>query len=147
MTYRHTQYGTVIILAITIGVFSLLASIGAAGVAQPIPIVLILLLGLGLIIFHALTVEIKDSRLECRLGPGLVKKTFMLSQIKEAQRVRIPWYAGWGIRWIPGKYLLWRVSGFQAVELALSDGSRFRIGTDEPDELVRAIHENKIRQN
>jgi hypothetical protein len=34
---------------------------------------------------------------------------------------------------------VWNVSGFQAVELTLKDGSRFRIGTDEPEALVHAI--------
>ncbi len=35
--------------------------------------------------------------------------------------------------------MLWNVSGFDAVELDLPGGRRFRVGTDEPTELVAAI--------
>jgi hypothetical protein len=35
--------------------------------------------------------------------------------------------------------VLWNVSGFEAVELDLPGGRRFRVGTDEPAELVAAI--------
>jgi len=38
---------------------------------------------------------------------------------------------------------LWNVTGLQAVELTLTHGKKFRIGTDEPDALVRAIQINK----
>jgi hypothetical protein len=31
------------------------------------------------------------------------------------------------------------VSGLEAVELALASGAHFRIGTDRPDEVVRAL--------
>jgi hypothetical protein len=143
MGYRHTQIGSVIIAGIALGLVAIFISLGITGVGRPIQIALMLLLGLALIVFHSLTVEIIDSRLACRFGPGIIRKTFLLSDIDEAKKVRIAWYTGWGIRWIPGKYLLWRVSGFQAVELVLKDGGRFRIGTDEPDALVEAIRFNK----
>jgi hypothetical protein len=143
MRYRHTQFGIVIITGIALGLVAIFISLGVKGLAQPMSLVLLSLLGLALIVFHSLTVEIIDSRLVCRFGPGLIRKTFLLSEIDDARRVQIPWYAGWGIRWIPGQYLLWRVSGFRAVELVLKGGGRFRIGTDEPDELVHAIRTNK----
>ncbi len=34
---------------------------------------------------------------------------------------------------------MFNVSGLDAVDIELKDGGRFRIGTDEPEELVRAI--------
>ena len=52
--------------------------------------------------------------------------------------MRNPWYVGWGIRLGPG-YWLWNVSGLSAVELVLADDRRFRVGTDEPEALSRAI--------
>jgi hypothetical protein len=143
MIYRHTQLGSVIIVAIALGLVIIFASLGITTVIRPIPIAVILLLGFALIVFHSLTVEIGNSKLECHFGPGIIRKTLLLSEIDDAKKVQIPWYSGWGIRWIPGQYLLWRVSGFQAVELVMKDGSRFRIGTDKPDELVHAIRANK----
>jgi hypothetical protein len=39
--------------------------------------------------------------------------------------------------------MIWNVSGFDAVELDLAGGRHFRIGTDEPELLVRAIGQAK----
>ncbi len=48
------------------------------------------------------------------------------------------WYYGWGIRLTPhGR--LYNLSGLEAVEVQLNTGKKFRIGTDEPDALVRAL--------
>jgi hypothetical protein len=52
--------------------------------------------------------------------------------------VRNPWYYGWGVRLTPHG-ILYNVSGLNAVELLLDDGRRVRVGTDEPDALVRAL--------
>jgi hypothetical protein len=103
MGYRHTQIGSVIIAAIALAIILLLMSFGMKGPVQTIPGAVALILGLALVVFHSLTVEIKDSKLECRLGPGIIKKTFALEEINDARKVRIPWYSGWGIRWIPGQ--------------------------------------------
>jgi len=142
MTYRHTQRGIVFIAALAMGIVVNLLSAGTTGTAQPIHIGIIGLLGLALFTFLSLTVEIENSTLECRLGIGIIRKTIQLTRVREAQRVRLPWYAGWGVRWIPGQYIIWRVSGLEAVELVMIDGSRFRIGTDQPEELVQAIRKN-----
>jgi hypothetical protein len=103
--------------------------------------VLVVLLGV-LALFCSLTVEIKDLVLVCSFGPGLIRKTIHLSDIDKVLVVRNPWYAGWGIRWMPGQYWLWNVSGLQAVELIGKSGKRFRIGTNEPEALAQAIQAN-----
>jgi len=94
MTYRHKQIGSVIIVAIALGLVLILASLGMTEVNRPIPIAGILLLGLVLIVFHSLTVEIRNSKLECHFGPGIIRKTFLLSEIDDARKVQIPWYSG-----------------------------------------------------
>lgn len=146
MQYHHTQSGWIVITAILLAVVFLAfsnISIGISGPGQNIGL-LILVAALGL--FYSLTVEIKDGVLNCRFGPGIIRRRFLLSDIEDAQCVRNPWYAGWGIRWRPGRYVLWNIAGLQAVELVLKNGNRFRIGTDEPEAVVRAIRTNKTLQ-
>ena len=109
MEYRHKHYGTVIIVTIALGLVLIFALLAFMGDGQSLPIALILILGLALIMFHSLTVEIRDPRLRYHFGPGFIRRTILLSEIDEAKKVQIPWYSGWGIRWIPGQYLLWRV--------------------------------------
>jgi hypothetical protein len=100
----------------------------------------IIILAAALALFCSLSVHIKDNILLCFFGIGLIRKSIPLSEIQQARTVQNPWYTGWGIRWMPGQYLLWNVSGYRAVELTLTNGNRFRIGTDEPETLLNAIN-------
>jgi hypothetical protein len=52
--------------------------------------------------------------------------------------VRNKWYHGWGVRKIPGGWM-YNVWGLDAVELELASGKKFRIGTDEPQDLAAAL--------
>jgi hypothetical protein len=52
--------------------------------------------------------------------------------------VRSRWWEGRGIRFT-SQGMLYNVSGTRAVEVQLRDGTRFRLGTDEPERLGDAI--------
>lgn len=135
--YCHTQVGTVtlVILGVAAGI---LAGIAIASGAAVFPLVFRPLLGLCAVLFGWLTVEVVGGSLECRFGPGLIRKSFALSDIREARVVRNPWYYGWGIHWTLRGWVL-NVSGLRAVEITLASGRRYRIGSDEPAELAEAI--------
>ncbi len=139
MAYHHKQRGTITIAGI--GITLLFALLYQWKNQHPGPIELAVLICLVLVLgmFSSLTVEVKSNTITCHFGLGLIRRTFALSDIQSIHKVHNPWYAGWGIRWRPGRYVLWNVSGFQAVELELKDGNRFRIGTDEPEVLLDAI--------
>ena len=143
MEYRHTQYGTVIIFGVGIVIAAILVHLLVSGSIPPTEAGVAILLLLTLFLFASLTVEISGGSIVCRFGPGLIRKEIELSDITDARPVTNSWLAGWGIRWIPGRYMLWNVSGLQAVELTLTNGKKFRICTDKPDSLVRAIQINK----
>ena len=147
MGYRHTQAGRVIITGI--GIAAVVALFYSWNTPQSYPVMLGVLISLIVVLglFNSLAVELKGSKLTCSFGLGIIHKTFDLSDIHNVRIVRNPWYAGWGIRWMPGRYVLWSVSGFRAVELTLKDGSRFRIGTDEPEALVDAIRLHNTMYN
>ncbi len=143
MNYRHTQIGTLtIVAAVLILVFAAAMLSGSDVTRSQVHVVLIVML-LVLVLFYSLTVEIRDGRVHVWFGPGLIRRSISLDEIAAVRAVRNPWYAGWGIRWMPGSYWLWNVSGFDAVELEFKNGKRFRIGTDEPDVLVQAIQNGK----
>jgi hypothetical protein len=135
--YRHTQVGWMILgLLALLAFFSFRGLPPEAAVAARVPLAIVaafLLLG-----FSALTVEVDHKAIRLRFGIGLVRKRIPLGEVSAWRAVRNPWYAGWGIRLGP-RGVLWNVSGLDAVELDLSGGRRFRIGTDEPGALVSAI--------
>jgi hypothetical protein len=143
MQYHHKQIGFFIIIPLIVVFIIVFAQLMATGVFHFILILILIFFFCVLTLFYALTIEIQDNIITCRFGIGLIQKRISLSEIETVKAVQNPWYAGWGIRWIPGQYWLWNVSGFEAVELYMKDGKKFRIGTDEPEALVRAIESNK----
>jgi len=135
--YRHTQPGWVTgasVAGVLLVILALAPRMGASLGLWLIAVVLALVL----LVFSALTVEVDRDAIRLRLGIGLVRKTIPLTRVQSWSPVSNPWYVGWGIRLGPG-YWMWNVSGLSAVEIVYEDGRRFRIGTDEPEELSRAI--------
>jgi len=67
--------------------------------------------------------------------------------MSSAKIVKNHWYYGWGIRaWLWPRMVIFNVSGFDAVEIAMKNGKIYRIGTDEPEQLEEVILQsiNKI---
>ena len=137
MPYKHTQIGYFMIvcgaiaLVIALEVFFRKATVTSmlGGLAAIFVIISL---------FATLTVEIRDGLLRFRFGLGLIRKKLKIAEIESCEVVRNPWYYGWGIH-ATGKGWVYNVSGFEAVEIFMSDGRRLRIGTDEPDLLRKAI--------
>ena len=137
--YEHTQVGYLIIVAmaavmVLIGV--VLANAGINWTAIGVMVVI----AVALVLFSSLTVVIREDELEVRFGPGLIRKLFKLNDIESCQVVKNRWYYGWGIRLTPHG-VLYNVSGFHAVEIRLTTGKKYRIGTDVPRELEAAIQQ------
>ena len=95
-------------------------------------------LALASFAFASLTVTVNPAQVNVAFGPGWVRHTIPLSSLVGATAVRNNRERG-GIRWTPAGWQ-WGVSGRDAVELAYRDGRRFRIGTDQPQELAAAIN-------
>ena len=78
--------------------------------------------------------------IKIQFGLGVIRKVFPLKDIEAYCVVKNPWYYGWGIRFTPRGWLF-NVSGFSAIELQMKSGKRYRIGTDDPDNLAKALDE------
>ncbi len=100
-------------------------------------VVLVILVGC-ILFFNALTVEVSREELVVAFGFGVIRKIFRLEEILNVREVRNPWYYGWGIRLAPHGWLF-NLSGLNAVELELKNNRKFRIGTDDPQNLTTSI--------
>ena len=138
--YRHTQFGTTLVATLLIGIV-IAAVIFSNYDRNPLVLLAIVILTIGIVLFYSLRVEIREGIIQCRFGCGLIKKKFQLAEITEAQTVTNKWYYGWGIKRTPHGWLF-NVSGRHAVEISLRSGKKYRIGTDEPERLVEAIRTN-----
>ena len=141
LRYRHTQFGKVIVVSVLLTAVFLVGlglALGDRGVIVGGPI----LMGIAALLFHSLTIEIGTVHLTFRFGIGLIRKRIPLAEIVEVRPVRNDWIHGWGIHRTPHGWL-YNVSGWEAVEVTLATGKRFRLGTDEPKRLAQAIEAAK----
>ncbi len=137
--YEHTQVGYLIIVVMA-AVMVLIGVVLANAGINWIAIGVLVVIAIALVLFSSLTVVIWEEELEARFGPGPIRKRFKLNEIESCQVVKNHWFYGWGIRLTPHG-VLYNVSGFDAVEIKLRTGKKFRIGTDVPQELEKAIEQ------
>lgn len=145
--YRHAQSGRVLLLVTGGAAFLMLAIAALDGLPAPMVLIGVAMVGLVMWLFHALAVEVDADAVRLAFGPGLLRKRIPMDSIRAVRVVRNPWWSGWGIRWLPGRGTMWNVSGFDAVELEIEKRGRFRIGTDEPHALARAIERSLGARN
>jgi hypothetical protein len=140
LPYRHTQPAPLMWGAAALGAGVL--AFGATQAGSPAERAALLgglgLVGLSAYLFASLTVEVDAREVRFHFGPGFWPKRFALDEVEAVEAVRNHPLYGWGIRLTPHGWL-YNVSGLGAVELRLRGGRRVRIGTDEPEELLRAI--------
>ncbi len=141
MNYKHTQIGylPIVLIAILLSYFfSIYISSG-----DNIPLyVWLSILFIVFLLFYNLTVEIDDIHIEISYWIWIIKKSFLLSDIKSFKAVKNKWYHGWGIRiWFWPKMWIYNISWFDAIELILSDNKIVRIWTDDIENLTEALNE------
>ena len=139
--YSHTQTGWVTIIGLVaalaiIGVTAQEMDPGSPG--RPFVTATIALFALLIPLLGWLTVTVDQETVTAQFGMGLIRKKIKLKDIQGATQVRNKWYYGWGIRVLETGWMF-NVSGLDAVEIELKGGGKFRVGTDEPGELMRAI--------
>jgi hypothetical protein len=138
-TYQHKQFGGISLLTSVGGILVILGLVSQLGARPTLMIVLAVLVFIA-VSCSSLTVSVTPSSLVFWFGPGILRRTEPLSNIESVEPVTNPWYYGIGLRVTP-RGMLYSVSGLGAVEVTRRDGSRFRLGTDEPEKLTAALRQ------
>ena len=89
-------------------------------------------------LFHSLRIDVTETEVRWRFGPGLVRKSVPRGDIASAEPVRTSFIEGWGIH-VSRFGWLYNVSGYDAVAVTLRDGRKFALGTDEPQALAAVL--------
>ena len=137
LPYAHVQVGWVILGSLLLPIPILAFAAALTGSQVPLIVAVVLLL-LSAALFGTLSVRVDHTSILLRFGVGLIRRRIALSDVVAFAEVENPWYYGWGIRFYPGG-TLYNVSGLAAVELALSDGRRVRVGTDDSARLFLVL--------
>ncbi|MBI4250128.1 hypothetical protein HY622_00880 [Candidatus Uhrbacteria bacterium] len=150
IAYRHTQI-SYLILVVALVVIALFTWTYITARAEPhsyysgtnfavtaVMVFIVLIFGS----FASLTASIDENNLRIKFGYGIFRKKFSLNEIISAKIVKNHWYYGWGIRvWFWPYMWIYNVSGFDAVEIIMKNGTIYRIGTDQPEKLKTAIQQ------
>ncbi len=142
MPYHHRQFGTVLVAILAAVIIFMSLPLIRSQEFHAIQLQAVLVLLAVIVLFYALTTEIRDETLFIRMGIGLIRKKVPLADINQARVVRIPLIAGYGIHGLPGVSWVWNVSGRSGVQLDFVKGGRLIVGTDDGEELVKAIEVN-----
>jgi hypothetical protein len=137
---EHTQHAKTVR---TILIWATVAAVLLAFVV-PVPLAALVLvapiLAACALVLSSLTIQVTDSVLVWRFGPGLFHKAVPLAEISAVEVTRTRWLDGWGIHGTRRGWL-YNVSGFGAVLVTRKNGKTFLLGTDEPERLRLAILE------
>lgn len=135
--YRHRQSGPALQSALvcsSAGTLVLGLITGGAFIVLPAAV----LLAVASWACSSLTVEVSPDELTWFFGPGLFRRHVFRDEILKASPARNKWWWGWGIH-LTSRGWLYNVAGLEAVEIVLSDGKTFRIGSDDVSGLTRAL--------
>ena len=136
--YIHRQFGWFTVFALTaMAVWFALVAAFAPDDNSGFQSILLLIAALQ-VVFYQLTTIVTESTLTVRYGIGLLAFRFPLNEITQITERTVPWYAGYGIRWV-GDAWLFNVSGRDAIEVTFASGRKVWVGTDDPDGLAAIL--------
>lgn len=142
---KYTQSGTFSVIVMISALIFCTGVFSAVGFDEIMPVIIFVFVMLTFIvcilIFYKLTITIDDTHLTFKMGIGLIRKSYPLSEIENCIPVSNSIWWGVGIRLIPSGWL-YNVSGTAAIELTFKNRkTKIRIGTDRPVEVAEAVRE------
>jgi len=147
--YSHTQTGRTMRLIVGGALVAALIAVVVAMSQDPTaprwiwPMVLtaMALSFLSAWVFSRLTVAIDEESLRWYFGGGIPRFSLSRGEIRGARVIKVPWYFGMGIHYLPGRPGKWIYNvGFgQAVEITRHEGSVIYIGSDDASALAAAL--------
>ena len=136
--YEHTQNSPLWILLLLLAVMFFVVSGSIEEVWANW-----LMRGAGVIVvglttcFAYLRVAVDGDELKITYGPlPLFRQRLSLTDIVSAEPGRSKLIDGFGIHWVPTRGWTYNLWGFECVELKLRQGQRFRVGTNDSEELA-----------
>ena len=88
--------------------------------------------------FSSMTVSVSDDELRWHFGPGRDWRIARQDIVSVAPASH-PWFGGYGLRWFGPNRWVYLVSGRNTVEVRLKQGGWRRLGTDDPQGLIRSL--------
>lgn len=143
MQYRHVQWGAIFVpvalaAGLAIGVMVTVPDEDGPAWITPVVTIGLVVLLVAVALMSRLEVTVDQDSVTAAFGFGKPHRVIPLDDVADVRQVRNNFWYGFGLRKIRNGWM-YNVWGLDAVELELTDGGVFRIGTDEPEKLHAAI--------
>lgn len=138
--FSRRQYNISLITLFSVAEIALGISLfqGKSGIPA---VCLMFLFAFGLFCFYSLEIMVLDKKLLLKFGGGVIVREIPLPEVVESALRKNAFWSGAGIRYLRKNTWLYSVSGKEAVELRLRDGTVVRVGTDAGAALLAAVRE------
>ena len=137
-TYKTTEFGTLFLVQLGVVLAAVLPFLIVMTNQPSVYATVGFVAAVFILLFFSITIEVADGKLRFSFGVGAISKEVALSDITSAEIKNTPWYFGWGFRGLPRGWL-YRVSGTKGVHVVLKNGKEFRLGSNDPEAVLRAI--------
>jgi hypothetical protein len=139
--YQHRQIGWITVIGLLgslVIVFTALGMSARSGSEITAAIIVVVLL-FALVTFSTLTVRVTDRAVMWWFGFPAIGRRVGLGDIDSVAAIKTNLFDGWGIHLTLWHGWVWNVSGFNAVQIKLRSGTRFAVGTPEPQAVIDAV--------
>ncbi|WP_452602143.1 hypothetical protein [Pontimicrobium sp. MEBiC06410] len=148
--YKHTQYGKLLIVILSIVLLSTIAAFVFQAGTNPIPWPVLCFISLiflfALLSFYKLTIIITKNTITAKLGIGIIKKELNIKDINYAsiEKIKVPALYGIGIRLTPHGWL-YNVKIGHAIKIK-SKTKTFFVGTEDFEKIYNILNSLKTEK-
>jgi len=137
--YEHRQVGWLTVGAsFAIAILICIAAAISVPPERTISYSLVPILLVVAALFSTLTVRVTERQLMWFFGVPGIGRSLLLSEIASIRAIETSILEGWGIH-LTWHGWVWNVAGFNAVQITLRSGTRFAVGTPEPQAVIDAV--------
>jgi hypothetical protein len=137
--YEHRQVGWITVIALfAIAVLICVAAAISAPSERTLSYSLVPIVLVVAALFSTLTVRVTDKRMMWYFGVTGIGRSVALTEIASIRAIKTSILEGWGIH-LTWHGWVWNVSGFNAVQIILRSGTRFAVGTPNPQAVIDAV--------
>lgn len=137
--YEHRQVGWITVIALfLIAVLICCAAAISAPSERTLSYSLVPIMLVVAALFSTLTVRVTDKRVMWYFGVSGIGRSVALTEITSIRAIKTSIFEGWGIH-LTWHGWVWNVAGFNAVQIILRSGTRFAVGTPDPQAVIDAV--------
>lgn len=137
--YEHRQIGWVTIVAVAVAIIAIFVAAAIAAPSERVAAYYVIPVAAALgALFSSLTIRITQTYVAWWFGIPEIGRRVALSEIASVRAIKTNVFEGWGIH-LTWHGWVWNIAGFNAVQIVLRSGTRFAVGTPDPQAVIAAI--------